>query len=123
MTAWETEVRDFHLTSITAGSDCAILQVAGEIDVYTTPMLREGVIDLLDKDAVHIITDMRNVEFLDSTGLGALVGSLKRLRVREGSLGLVIDSDRLLRIFRITGLIQVFPIHSSVPEAITADAH
>jgi anti-sigma B factor antagonist len=116
-------VRDFDLTSITAGGDCAILQITGEIDVYTAPKLREGVIGLLDQNTVHVIADMRHVEFLDSTGLGALVGSLKRLRMREGSLRLVIDSDRLLRIFRITGLLQVFSIHPSVPEAITADGH
>ncbi|GGL06652.1 anti-sigma-B factor antagonist [Streptomyces flaveus] len=116
-------MRDLHLNSIPAGSNCAVLQVAGEIDVYTAPTLREGIIDLLDKDVVHVITDMRNVDFLDSTGLGALVGSLKRLRTREGSLRLVIDSDRIHRIFRITGLDRVFSIHLSLQEAITADGH
>lgn len=123
MTRSETDVTDLHLNPITAGGDCAVLQIAGEIDAYTAPKLREGVIDLLGKDILHVIADLRNVDFLDSTGLGALVGSLKRLRTREGSLRLVIDSDRLLRIFRITGLVQVFSIHPSALEAITADGH
>ncbi|NGO13922.1 STAS domain-containing protein [Streptomyces sp. HC44] len=123
MTGSETDVTDLHLNPIGVGDDCAVLQIAGEIDVYTAPKLREGVIDLLDKDVLHLIADLRDVDFLDSTGLGALVGSLKRLRTREGSLKLVIDSDRLLRIFRITGLVQVFSIHPSVPEAITAGGH
>jgi anti-sigma B factor antagonist len=112
-----------HLESITAGGDCAVLRIAGEVDVYTAPQLRERVIHLVDNGTLHIIADLRDVSFLDSTGLGALVGSLKRLRTGEGSLNLVINADRILRIFRITGLSQVFALHSSVQEAVTTDQH
>src|SRR4051794_29763035 len=111
----EIEVEHFHLEPIAAGGNCAVLRIAGEIDVYTSPKLREQVIELLDKDAFHIIADMRGVEFLDSTGLGALVGSLKRLRMREGSLKLVLDTERIQRVFRITGLTSVFSFPASVP--------
>lgn len=58
--------------------------------------------------------------FLDSTGLGALVGSLKRLRQQDGSLKLVTSTDK---IFRLTGLIKVFALRGSVPEAIADDKH
>ena len=68
----------FHLESITAGADCAVLRVAGEVDVYTAPQLRERVIGLLAGGVRHIVADLREVDFLDSTGLGALVGSLRR---------------------------------------------
>jgi anti-sigma B factor antagonist len=110
------------MESISAG-DCAVLQVAGEIDVYTAPELRQRVIGLIDEGARHVIADLRGVDFLDSTGLGALVGSLKRLRMREGSLNLVTSGGRILQIFRITGLTHAFALHSSVPGAITADQH
>ncbi|PAZ16586.1 anti-sigma B factor antagonist [Streptomyces sp. SA15] len=113
----------FHLEPVIAGNDCAALRITGEIDVYTAAKLREQMIDLVDKGVVHIIADMRGVEFLDSTGLGALVGGLKRLLQREGSLKLVINADRIIKIFRITGLTKVFPIYTSVPEAILADPH
>jgi anti-sigma B factor antagonist len=64
------------------------------------------------------------VDFLDSTGLGALVGSLKRLRMREGSLKLVTSGGgRIPKIFQVTGLTRAFALHSSVPDAITADQH
>lgn len=115
-------MQSFHMESISAG-DCAVLQVAGEIDVYTAPELRQCVIGLIDDGARHVIADLRGVDFLDSTGLGALVGSLKRLRMREGSLNLVTSSGRILQIFRITGLTHAFALHSSVPDAITADHH
>jgi anti-sigma B factor antagonist len=56
-------------------------------------------------------------------GLGALVGSLKRLRMQEGSLALVTSGGRILQLFRMTGLTQVFALHSSVPDAVTAGPH
>ena len=57
---------------------------------------------------------------LDSTGLGVLVGGLKRVRNHDGSLQLVCTQEKILKIFRITGLTKVFPIHSSVSEAISS---
>lgn len=115
-------MQPFHIESISAG-DCAVLRVAGEIDVYTAPELRQRVIHLVGNGTLHIIADLRGVDFLDSTGLGALVGSLKRLRMRGGSLKLVTSGGRILQIFRITGLTHVFALHSSVSDAIAADQH
>jgi hypothetical protein len=57
---------------------------------------------------------------LDSTGLGVLVGGLKRVRAHDGSLDLVCTQERILKIFRITGLTKVFGIHDTVDEAIAA---
>jgi anti-sigma B factor antagonist len=116
-------VQPLYLESIAAGGGCAVLRIAGEVDVFTAPHLRERVIHLVDNGALHIIADLREVTFLDSTGLGALVGSLKRLRAREGSLTLVISADRIARIFRITGLHHVFVLRPSVQEAVTTDQH
>ncbi len=116
-------MQPFHLESITAGADCAVLRIGGEVDVYTAPQLRERIIDLLANGTRHIIADLREVDFLDSTGLGALVGSLKRLREQDGSLKLVTGADRILRVFRLTGLVHVFSLDASFPEAIASDHH
>jgi anti-sigma B factor antagonist len=97
-----------------------IVKVGGEIDVYTAPKLREQLIDLVSSGAYHLIVDMEGVDFLDSTGLGVLVGGLKRVRAHEGTLRLVCTQERILKIFRITGLTKVFPIHASVAEALSA---
>jgi len=110
----------FHLESITAGGDCAVLRVTGEVDLFTAPQLRERVIHLLADGVRHVIADLSDVEFMDSTGLGALVGSLKRLRVDGGSLTLVTGAEAVLHLLRITGLVNVFTLHASVPEAIAA---
>jgi anti-sigma B factor antagonist len=97
-----------------------IVDVEGEIDVYTAPRLRELLIELVNKKNYQLIVNMERVEFLDSTGLGVLVGGLKRVRAHDGSLDLVCTQERILKIFRITGLTKVFGIHESVDQAIAA---
>ncbi len=97
-----------------------VVDVAGEVDVYTAPKLREQLVTLVDSGHIDIVVNMERVEFLDSTGLGVLVGGLKRVKSREGSLRLVCTQERILKIFRITGLTKVFPIHASVDEAVSA---
>jgi len=116
-------MQSLHLQSIPAGADCAVLRVGGEVDVYTAPQLRERVTSLVANGVRRIVADLRDVDFLDSTGLGALVGSLKRVREKDGSLTLVSDTGRILQVFRITGLVRAFEIHASVPAAISADEH
>lgn len=116
-------MQPFHLESITAGGDCAVLRVEGEIDAYAAPQLRDRMIDLAGNGAVHVIADLRCAGFLDSAGLGAVVGSRKELRACGGSLTLVASTDRILQVFRMTGLSDSFALHSCVPDAITADRH
>ncbi|GAA1658577.1 anti-sigma factor antagonist [Fodinicola feengrottensis] len=98
-----------------------IVEVGGEIDVYTAPRLREKLIELVGAGRTQIVVDMERVEFLDSTGLGVLVGARTRVNAQGGSLRLVCTQDRILKIFRITGLENLFPIYASVTEAVAAD--
>jgi anti-sigma B factor antagonist len=99
-------------------SGYTVVAVSGEIDVYTAPALREKLISLVDDGTYEIIVDMEAVEFLDSTGLGVLVGGLKRVRNHEGWIDLVCTNNRILRVFKITGLSKVFAIHDSVADAV-----
>jgi anti-sigma B factor antagonist len=108
---------DLSLATRTQG-DRTVVAVTGEIDVYTAPKLREQIVALVDEGQYHLVIDMSGVEFLDSTGLGVLVGGLKRVRAHDGSLALVCDEERILKIFRITGLTKVFPIFPTVDEAV-----
>lgn len=97
-----------------------IISVGGEIDVYTAPRLRDRITELVADGSYRIVIDMEAVEFLDSTGLGVLVGGLKKVRAHDGSLELVCTQDRLLKIFRITGLAKVFAIHGSAEAAVAS---
>lgn len=95
-----------------------VVDVTGEIDVYTAPALREELSRLIDGEHTDLVVDLTSVSFMDSTGLGVLVGALKKVRTLGGDLELVIDSEKILKVFRITALTQVFTIHSSIDEAV-----
>jgi anti-sigma B factor antagonist len=103
-------------------SEHTVLEVGGEIDVYTAEKLRGRLRDIVNSGEQHVVVDLTKVEFLDSTGLGVLVGAHRRLRARDGSLDLVCPHERLLKIFRITGLDKVFAIHASVEDATSGGA-
>jgi anti-sigma B factor antagonist len=110
---------DLSLSTRTVG-DRTVVEVGGEIDVYTAPKLREQLVELVNDGNFHLVVDMEGVDFLDSTGLGVLVGARKRLRGVDGELSLVCAQERLLKIFRITGLDRVFTLYESV-DAATAN--
>lgn len=97
-----------------------LLAIGGEIDVYTAPKLRDKITELVNAGHHSLILDMENVDFLDSTGLGVLVGGLKKIRAQEGTMALICTQDRLLKIFKITGLSKVFTIHPSETAALSA---
>ena len=96
----------------------AVLAVSGEVDVATVPRLREQLHWLVAQGSNQIIVNLDAVDFLDSTGLGVLVGGLKRLRSHDGDLVLECTQSRILKVFEITGLTKVFAIHDSVDAAV-----
>ena len=95
-----------------------IIEVGGEIDVYTAPKLRDKITELVGNGNYNLVIDMEKVDFLDSTGLGVLVGGMKKVRAHDGSMRLICNQERLLKIFRITGLAKVFVIHGSQADAL-----
>jgi anti-sigma B factor antagonist len=97
-----------------------VVDVEGEIDIYTAPRLRELLIDLAGKGSYQLVVNLGKVGFPGSTGLGVLVSGLKRVRAHDGSLDLVCTQKRILKSFKITGLTKVFGIYQSVDQAVTA---
>ena len=106
---------DVGVTSRDVGG-MTVVEVTGEIDVYTASVLRERLAALVDEGRTDLVVDLTPVGFMDSTGLGVL----KKVRGLGGRLQLVIDSERLLKVFHITALTQVFTIHETVDAALEA---
>lgn len=96
----------------------AVIALAGEVDVYTSPRVKQEIVDLLNAGTRKLVLDLCGVEYLDSTGLGVMIGGLKRAREKDGDLTLVCDNIRILRIFEITGLTKIFDIYRSEAEAL-----
>lgn len=107
---------------VTERDGCAVLAVSGEVDVATVPRLREQLHGLVAQGTNRIIVDLDGVDFLDSTGLGVLVGALKRVRSNDGELSLVCTQPRIRKVFEVTGLTKVFSLFDSVDEAVAGTA-
>ncbi len=91
--------------------------VEGEVDAHTAPQLKSAIAAALDRGSTELIADLDQVTFMDSTGLGVLVGGLKRLREVGGELRIVCTRRPILRILEITGLDKVIPLYSALAEA------
>jgi anti-sigma B factor antagonist len=97
-----------------------VVAAIGEIDVFTAPALDAELSRLTAEGRTRIVVDMSRVDFLDSTGLSVLVKALKRVREAEGSLDVVVTADRVAKVFRLTGLDQLIPMHATVADALVA---
>ena len=101
-----------------SSSPHVVVSVSGEVDIATAPKLREKLVELASQGAQQVVVDLNAVEFLDSTGLGVLIGGMKRLRGLDGDLTLVCTQPRILKVFEITGLNRAFTIYESVDAAV-----
>ena len=98
----------------------AVIDLKGEVDLYTAPEFKQHLLGQVENGVLKVIVDFTDTTFIDSTTLGVLVGGVKRLRPAGGSLALVCTDENITKIFEITGLDRVFPIHSSREEALDA---
>ena len=98
--------------------DTDVLELVGEIDVYTAPQFKEAVNKMLTSGQKHLIIDMAGVTYMDSSGFGALLSATKRLRPEGGTVNLVKCNPAIDRILRITRLNTVFATFDSVDTAV-----
>lgn len=97
-----------------------VLDVAGEIDVYTAPQFKDAVNGIIDSGQKHLIVDMGSVTYMDSSGFATLLSATRRLRPQGGTVSLVKCSSAIDRILRITRLNTIFGTYDAVSEAIEA---
>jgi anti-sigma B factor antagonist len=96
----------------------AVVEAAGEIDAYTAPRLRAVLEELPAPARYRVVVEMSRVSFMDSSGLGVLVGAHKRARNGGGALALAGASDRVLRVLRVTGLVRILVPFATLEEAL-----
>jgi anti-sigma B factor antagonist len=97
-----------------------VLEVRGEVDVYSAPAFKEAITSLLGPDSPVVMVDLCVLDFLDSTGLGVLVAARTAAADAGGQLPVICDRERILKLFRITGLDGVFDIYPTVDDAVQA---
>ncbi len=91
-----------------------MVTVGGEIDLYTAPQLRSGLLQALEDGARRLVIDMSRTEFCDSTGISVLLSAMKRSRDKGGDLELVAPKAAVMKVLEVTGLNEVFTIHSGL---------
>ena len=96
--------------------DWTVVDVRGEVDLYTAPRLKTLLTDLTGSGRNRLAIEFGGVEFMDSTGLGVLISGLKRCREAGGTLALVAPTEPVRKVLGITGLDQVFTIHDDLAD-------
>jgi anti-sigma B factor antagonist len=96
----------------------AVISLTGEVDLYTAPEFKAELVKVIEGWAEHVVVDLSDTTFIDSTTLGVLISGVKRLRPRNGRLALVITDRNIRKIFDITGLDRVFPIFEERERAL-----
>ncbi len=109
---------NFTINTEQLSDDVYVISLTGEVDLYTAPEFKEQLVDIIGKGASTVVVDLTETTFIDSTTLGVLVGGVKRLRPEGGQLVLVCSDRNITKIFEITGLDKVFPIHATLAEAV-----
>lgn len=100
--------------------DSYVVELAGEIDVYTSPTVKDAITELIDQQHYMLVVDLERVRYIDSTGLGVLIGGLKRVREHGGAVRLVCTNPQIKKIFEITGLVKIFNIYEDEHSAMKA---
>lgn len=102
------------------GNDHSVVKVVGELDVATAPLLQARLESAIDRGNPVVVVDLLDVTFIDSTALGVLIGCLKQSKAIGATLRIVASAPRILKVFEITGLTELFSILSTVDEALNS---
>ncbi|MQA99683.1 MAG: anti-sigma factor antagonist [Actinobacteria bacterium] len=94
-----------------------VLRPSGDLDVYTVGSLRDAIGSMIDQKTTKVVVDLDGVPFMDSSGLGALMGGVRRLREAGGDLAIACTREQHLKLFTITGFGEGVSIAPTVEEA------
>jgi anti-sigma B factor antagonist len=109
---------NFRLSTEKLDGDGCLISFVGEADPNSAPALKRELVQAIDRGTRHVVVDLTETTFIDSTTLGILIGGAKRQRSRGGDVSLVCGDDDIRRIFEITLLDRIFTIDGSRDDAL-----
>jgi anti-sigma B factor antagonist len=113
---------EFAISDRRVAPDRHVVAVTGEIDLFTAPDFKQHVSAPIDEGVTHIVVDLTETTFIDSSSLGVLIGAHRRLKLRGGSLAIVCANEAIIKTFRVTGLDGVFTLVPTIDDALDGDA-
>ncbi|GAC1418104.1 MAG: anti-sigma factor antagonist BldG [Candidatus Velthaea sp.] len=96
-----------------------VFALTGSLDIATSPTVRAALVEASERGDHRLIVDLSKVDFLDSTGLGAMIGAQRRAKEFDGDVRLVAKEGQILRLLRITGLMKVFSVYATLEDAVS----
>jgi anti-sigma B factor antagonist len=111
-------IDDLNIHIHATADDTKVFELKGSLDIATSPTVRAALQDAAERGEHGIIVDLSGLDFIDSTGLGALIGSQRRAKEKGAEVRLVVREGQILRLLRITGLLTVFGVYPTVDEAL-----
>ena len=112
---------EFSIEDQTVGG-AHVVAVRGEVDLFTAPEFKQRVMAPIGAGIDHVVVDLMETTFIDSSSLGVLIGAHRRLKSRGGRLVVACNAEPIIKTFRITGLDTVFRLTDSVDAAVSLDA-
>jgi len=94
------------------------IRVDGELDAYTAPELMEAVTQILDQGAAWLVIDLRQVDYIDSVGLGILIGGAKRAGEKNGDMAVACGKPNVVRVFEVSGTAQLLNVVDDLTRAV-----
>ena len=120
-TAWRhAAAREFQIEQRLSWRETVVLAVGGDVDLYVAGELKDRLAEATDAGAKMLVLDFSNVTFVDSMGLGVLVGGMKQLRAAGGELHLVVSAPEVQRVLEITHMDRVIPLHETLADGLQA---
>jgi len=117
-----SEPADFCVQFPGPSEDVAVLAVAGELDIHTSPEFKEHLVSAVEGGAARVVVDLAGVTFIDSSALGALIGGARRAALSGTELMIVCPPGSVARVIDLTGLHRAFTIYPTREEALGTKA-
>ena len=111
---------DLEITVRKVTGEIVEVPLRGRVDMQTQDLLKTRMAALVDEGYRHIMLNMRRVKFIDSVGLGSLIGARRRMDEANGSLRLVHVSPAVAKALEMTHLSRVFDVHDTLQDAVAA---
>ena len=111
---------DFSVEYTVTDEGIVVLVISGPMDVATVPQLRDLMVRLIDEGHHRFVLDLSGVDFIDSMGLGVIVGVVHRLRPHDGSVAVAAPSEQVRQVLQITQLDRVVALHDTTAAAVSA---
>ena len=111
-------VLEINVESSDEGEGYHLCRLTGEVDAYTVGEFREALAGI--EGVRWLIIDLSEVPFMDSAGLGALIGGIRKVRENEGAIAVFCDRANITRLLHTTGFDRIVAVSEELPAAVAA---